>query len=181
MLEGDRRMRQLYEKRQGRELEQLFPQQNVGYMMMRGKEIFREAPRAMAECLDVLRRQACLSYDELAYIIPHQANSRITNRLGDILISEYGWPETTKEKLVDNFCFYGNVSNASLGFALAGLLHQDQLQGSEWIALPAVGGGMNYGCWLLRYHPLKFPAEIGEKYLFKEFSLPKSGQLHDRC
>jgi 3-oxoacyl-[acyl-carrier-protein] synthase-3 len=23
------------------------------------------------------------------------------------------------------------------------------------MALPAVGGGMNYGCWLLRYHELK--------------------------
>ncbi len=157
MLEGDRRMGHLYREGQGAELTQMLSQQNIGYMMMNGKEIFREAPRAMAECLDVLCRHARLSHDELAHIVPHQANSRITNRLGELLINEYGWPATTKKKLVDNFRSYGNLSNASIGFALVGLLYQDRLHDGEWIALPAVGGGMNYGCWLLRYHALKCP------------------------
>jgi 3-oxoacyl-[acyl-carrier-protein] synthase III len=157
MLEGDRQMKQLYKEGRSAELTQMLSQQNIGYMMMNGKEIFREAPRAMAECLDVLRRHASLDHDELAHIVPHQANSRITNRLGELLINEYGWPATTKEKLVDNFRAYGNLSNASIGFALVELLHQDRLHDGEWIALPAVGGGMNYGCWLLRYHALKYP------------------------
>ncbi len=157
MLEGDRKMGQLYRERQGAELTPMFLQQNIGYLVMNGKEIFREAPRAMAECLDVLYRHAGLSYDELAHIVPHQANSRMTHRLGELLISEHGWPATTREKLVDNFRSYGNLSNASIGFALVGLLRQNQLHDGEWIALPAVGGGMNYGCWLVRYHALKYP------------------------
>lgn len=157
MVEGDRKMRQLYRDGQGAELAHMLSQQTIGYMMMNGKEIFREAPRAMAECLDVLCQHAHLPQNDLAHIVPHQANSRITNRLGDLLIHEYGWPATTKEKLVDNFRTYGNLSNASIGFALAGLLRQQRLYDGEWIALPAVGGGMNYGCWLLRYHALKYP------------------------
>ena len=58
------------------------------------------------------------------------------------------------EKLVDNFRYYGNLSNASIATALVELLRQDRLYEGQWMALPAVGGGMNYGCWLLRYHNL---------------------------
>ena len=74
--------------------------------------------------------------------------------MGELLIHDYGWPETTMEKLADNFRYYGNLSNASIALALTELLRQGRLHDSEWVALPAVGGGMNYGCWLMRYHTL---------------------------
>ena len=127
----------------------------VGYTKMNGKEVFREAPRAMAESVDVLCRHAGLGYDDLAYIVPHQANSRITRRMGELLINAYGWPPSTMDKLVDNFRNYGNLSNASIATALVELLRHGNLKEGDWIALPAVGGGMNYGCWLLRFHELK--------------------------
>ena len=59
------------------------------------------------------------------------------------------------DKLVDNFRYYGNLSNASIALALVELLRKGRLKDGQWMALPAVGGGMNYGCWLLRYHDLK--------------------------
>jgi len=59
------------------------------------------------------------------------------------------------DKLVDNFRYYGNLSNASIATALVELLRQGRLQEGQWMALPAVGGGMNYGCWLLRFHEFK--------------------------
>ena len=155
MAEVDLQIRQLYKEGKGKELSQLLSQYMVGYTKMNGKEVFREAPRAMAESLDALMRHAQLSYDELTHIVPHQANSRITRRMGDLLINEYGWPSSTMEKLVDNFRYYGNLSNASIGTALIELLRQDRLHEGQWMALPAVGGGMNYGCWLLRYHTLQ--------------------------
>ena len=31
----------------------------------------------------------------------------------------------------------------------------DLIDREQWMALPAVGGGMNYGCWLLRFHELQ--------------------------
>ncbi len=157
MAEVDMKMRQLYKTGQGAELNQMLSQYMVGYAKMNGKEVFREAPRAMAESVDALCRHAGLSYNELSHIVPHQANSRITRRMGELLINDYGWPTATMEKLVDNFRCYGNLSNASIGTALRELLHHEQLRDGEWMALPAVGGGMNYGCWLLRYHALKHP------------------------
>jgi 3-oxoacyl-[acyl-carrier-protein] synthase III len=152
MAEVDLHMRQLYQTGQGVELNKVLAQYHIGYTKMNGREVFREAPRAMAESLDAVCRHAGLCYDDLAFIIPHQANSRITRRLGDLLIHQFGWPETTMEKLVDNFRYYGNLSNASIATALVELIRQRKIHDGQWMALPAVGGGMNYGCWLLRFH-----------------------------
>ncbi|GCF09863.1 3-oxoacyl-ACP synthase III family protein [Dictyobacter arantiisoli] len=155
MAEIDLKIRQLYSEGRGQELSQLLSQYMVGYTRMNGKEVYREAPRAMAECVDALCRHAGIKPADLAYIIPHQANSRITRRLGDLLIHDFGWPEDTLDKLVDNFRYYGNLSNASIALALTEMLRQGRIQDGQWLALPAVGGGLNYGCWLLRYHDLK--------------------------
>jgi len=154
MAEVDLKMRQLYEAGKGEELNKILSMYHVGYTKMNGKDVYREAPRAMAEAVDALCRHAALAHDELSHIVPHQANSRITRRMGELLINDYGWPRSTMEKLVDNFRYYGNLSNASIATALVELLRQGRLHDGQWIALPAVGGGMNYGCWLLRYHAL---------------------------
>jgi 3-oxoacyl-[acyl-carrier-protein] synthase-3 len=154
MAEVDMKMRELYQAGKGAELNKMLSQYMVGYTKMNGKEVFREAPRAMAESVDVLCRHAGLSYNDLAHIVPHQANSRITRRMGELLIHDYGWPSSTMDKLADNFRYYGNLSNASIAAALVELLRQGCLHEGQWMALPAVGGGMNYGCWLLRFHEL---------------------------
>ncbi|HJT58561.1 MAG TPA: 3-oxoacyl-ACP synthase III family protein, partial [Ktedonobacteraceae bacterium] len=155
MAEVDLKIQQLYDAGNGKELNKVLSQYLVGYTKMNGKEVYREAPRAMAESVDALCRHADLHYDELTHIVPHQANSRITRRMGELLINDYGWPSSTMDKLVDNFRYYGNLSNASIATALVELLRQGRLRDGDWMALPAVGGGMNYGCWLLRYHDLK--------------------------
>lgn len=155
MAEVDLKIRQLYSEGRGEELSKLLSQYMVGYAKMNGKEVYREAPRAMAECVDALCRHAGLSPDELAHIVPHQANSRITRRMGELLIHDFGWPDSIMTKLADNFRYYGNMSNASIGLALVELLRQERLQAGQWLALPAVGGGLNYGCWLVRFHGLK--------------------------
>jgi len=160
MAEVDMKIRQLYKDGRREELNQIFSQYLVGYAKMNGKEVYREAPRAMAECVDALCRHASLSPDELSHIVPHQANSRITRRLGELLINDYGWPQATMEKLADHYRYYGNLSNASIGMALIEMLRLDHLHEGQWMALPAVGGGMNYGCWLLRYHGLKNPDAV---------------------
>ncbi len=160
MAEIDIKIRQLYKEGKGKELNKVLSQYLVGYTKMNGKEVFREAPRAMAEAVDAVCRHAGLHADELTHIVPHQANSRITRRLGELLINDYGWPPSTLSKLADNFRRYGNLSNASIATALVELLRQGMLHEGEWMALPAVGGGMNYGCWLLRFHELKNPDAV---------------------
>ncbi|GCE11214.1 3-oxoacyl-ACP synthase III family protein [Tengunoibacter tsumagoiensis] len=155
MAEVDTQIQRLYQAGQGEALNKLLAQYMVGYTKMNGKDVYREAPRAMAESIDALLRHSGLSYDNIAHIVPHQANSRITHRLGDLLIHDYGWPESTMDKLADNFRYYGNLSNASVATAIVELIRQDKLKDGQWLALAAVGGGLNYGCWLVRYHQFK--------------------------
>ena len=155
MAEVDTKMRRLFQEGNGQELNSLLTQHLIGYTKMNGKEVYREGPRAMAESLDALVRHAQLGYADIAHIVPHQANSRITKRLGELLVNDYDWPTSTMEKLVDNFRFYGNLSNASIATALVELLRKERLHDGEWLALTAVGGGLNYGCWLMRFHSLK--------------------------
>lgn len=154
MAEIDMKILQLYHEGRGAEVNQLLAQPMIGYTKMNGKEVYREAPRAMAECVEVLRRHAGLSPDDITHIVPHQANSRITRRLGDLLVNDHGWPQSTMEKLADHFRYYGNLSNASIGMALIEMLRQNRLQSGQWMALTAVGGGLQYGCWLVRYYDL---------------------------
>ncbi len=151
MAEIDGKILELYHAGRGEEANQLLTQYLVGYARMNGKEVYREAPRAMAECADALCRHAQIAPDDVAHIIPHQPNSRIIRRLGELLIHDYGWPDTTMTKLADHFRFYGNISNASIGMAFAETLRLGRLQKGQWIVLPAAGGGMHYGGWLLRY------------------------------
>src|SRR5579863_535271 len=106
MAEVDLKIQQLFQEGKGKELSKVLSQYLVGYTKMNGKDVYREAPRAMAESVDALCRHAQLSPDELSHIVPHQANSRITKRLGELLINDYGWPRSTMGKLADNFRCY---------------------------------------------------------------------------
>jgi 3-oxoacyl-[acyl-carrier-protein] synthase III len=151
MAEVDGKILQLYHAGRGAEASELLSQYLVGYARMNGKEVYREAPRAMAECADALCRHAQLDPAEIAQIIPHQPNSRIIQRLGDLLIHDYAWPQNTMGTLADHFRYHGNLSNASIGMALAETLRLGRLHKGDWMVLPAAGGGMHYGGWLLRY------------------------------
>ncbi len=155
MAEIDSHIARSFQEGRMQEVEQYLSKDLVGYVHMNGARVYLEAPRAMAECVDALCRQARLSPDELAHIIPHQANSRITRRIGELLIRDYGWPDTIMARLADHIRTYGNLSNASIGMALIETLRSGSLLPGQWIALPAVGGGMHYGCWLLRYQGIK--------------------------
>lgn len=160
MAETDSKILQLYRAGQGEEASQVLAQYLVGYARMNGKEVYREAPRAMAECADALCRHAQIAPADVAHIVPHQPNSRIIQRLGDLLIRDYGWPANTMEKLADHFRYYGNLSNASIGMALVETLRLGRLQKGQWIVLPAAGGGMHYGAWLLRYQGFLHPEMV---------------------
>ena len=155
MAEEDMRILNLYKQGKGAEVGQVLTGFLVGYAKMNGKDVFRIAPRAMAECIDALCRHAALPFDEVAHIIPHQANSRIIHRVGEVLVREFGWPPSTMEKLVDEVRYYGNLSNVSVATALVELLHKGKLHDGQWIAAAAVGAGLHYGGLLWRYHAFK--------------------------
>lgn len=155
MAEEDMRIQRLYEQGESAQANAILARFLVGYAKMNGKDVFRVAPRAMAECIDALARHAALPLEDVGHIIPHQANARIIHRMGEILVREYGWPPATMEKLAIEFRYHGNISNVSVATALVELLHRDELHDGQWIAAAAVGAGLHYGGMLWRHHDFK--------------------------
>lgn len=125
-------------------LEELLHADKCGYIRMKGRELFRFAVRAMEEaCREVLTR-AGVKAEEVALVVPHQANVRIINALAEKL----GIPQ---EKVFVNIQKYGNTSAASIPIALHEAIYDGKIKRGDLILLTAMGGGLTWGAMLLRY------------------------------
>ena len=56
-----------------------------GYIFMEGREVFRKAVRATVESAERVLKQADVTAEEIALFIPHQANIRIIDAMGQRL------------------------------------------------------------------------------------------------
>ncbi|MBE7045345.1 MAG: ketoacyl-ACP synthase III [Ruminococcaceae bacterium] len=119
-------------------------EETVPYVMMKGQETFKFAVGAM--CRDVLEvmEDAGISKEELAYIIPHQANQRILDFAGKRL----GIP---MEKIFMNIDRLGNTSSASIPIAIDELNRNGQLKKGDLVVLTAFGGGLSSAACVIRW------------------------------
>ncbi|MHB1733054.1 MAG: beta-ketoacyl-ACP synthase III, partial [Ferrimicrobium acidiphilum] len=83
-----------------------------GYMYMEGQEVFKRAVRAMLDSAQRALKQAGVSGDDVALLVPHQANLRIIQAANDRL----GIPMTRTAIVLDKT---GNTSSGSIPLALA--------------------------------------------------------------
>lgn len=113
------------------------------YIHMKGDGVFKHAVRAMASASTQVLKQAGYTLDDVALMIPHQANIRIIDSIRERL-------GLAKEKVFVNIDRYGNTSSATIPIALSeakskGLFHEGDL-----ILLAAFGGGFTWGSVLFR-------------------------------
>ncbi len=113
------------------------------YIHMKGDGVFKHAVRAMASASIQVLEQAGYTLDDVALMIPHQANIRIIDSIRERL-------GLAKEKVFVNIDRYGNTSSATIPIALSeakskGLFHEGDL-----ILLAAFGGGFTWGSVLFR-------------------------------
>ncbi len=115
-----------------------------GYIKMKGRELFKVAVRNMEEACREVLNTAGVSPEEVALVIPHQANVRIINALAEKL----GIP---RERVYVNIDRYGNTSAASIPIALHEAIEQGRLKRGDLVLMTAMGGGLTWGSALLRY------------------------------
>ncbi|EDP75420.1 beta-ketoacyl-ACP synthase III [Hydrogenivirga sp. 128-5-R1-1] len=115
-----------------------------GYIKMKGRELFKVAVRNMEEACREVLNAAEVSPEEVALVIPHQANVRIINALAEKL----GIP---RERVYVNIDRYGNTSAASIPIALHEAVEQGRLRRGDLVLMTAMGGGLTWGATLLRY------------------------------
>jgi 3-oxoacyl-[acyl-carrier-protein] synthase III len=112
------------------------------YAEMDGPFIFRRAVTGMAaaakECLAAMK----LTLDDLAYILPHQANLRICESLASVL-------RLPREKLLSNIQRVGNTTAASIPILLSETMAGGKIRPGDRVLLLAFGSGLTWGATLL--------------------------------
>lgn len=116
----------------------------IGHVRMEGQEVFRHAVQKLADAIDAALARNGLSASDVDWLIPHQANRRIINRMGKKL----GLPE---EKIVVTIDRHANTSAASIPLALAEAKADGRIKPGDLLLMEAIGGGLSWGSALLRW------------------------------
>jgi len=114
------------------------------YLKMAGKEVFKYAVNAMLDASNQVLKKASMKIDQVNLIIPHQANMRIIQAIGERL----GAPP---EKYFVNLDRYGNMSAASIPVALDEAVQKGLIKRHDIILLVAFGGGFTWGGMLMEW------------------------------
>lgn len=115
-----------------------------GFIQMDGKEVFRRAVRIMVDSGEKSLRQAGITADQLALVVPHQANLRIIQAACDRL----GIP---MEKAATVLAHTGNTSSASIPLALGDALDAGRVKQGDLVLLVGFGAGMTAASAVLRW------------------------------
>ena len=114
------------------------------YLRQNGRVVFRYAVSRMAECVETLLRRNGLGADDLAMVVPHQANQRILDATADRL----GLPHERMASVLGRF---GNTTAATLPLALEDAVRAGRIGRGDLVVLVAVGAGFTTGASLLRW------------------------------
>lgn len=112
------------------------PVASDGFITMDGLKVYESAVRKMPEILLRACAEAGVSVDELALVIPHQANQRIIDAIRVRM-------KLGHERIYSNFRNFGNTSSSSIPLCLDETLATRAA--GERIGLTAFGGGFTWG------------------------------------
>ena len=125
-------------------LEPLFYAEVGDYMRMDGKEVFRKAVRIMVDSANTTLEHAGVTADDVALIVPHQANVRIIQAACDRL----GIGIDRAAVVLDRV---GNTSSASIPLALVDAIDAGRVHDGDLILLVGFGAGMTAASALIRW------------------------------
>jgi 3-oxoacyl-[acyl-carrier-protein] synthase III len=122
--------------------------ENVGQQLntikMQGKETYKQAVTAMSGAADRVLEAAGLKYDDIACVIPHQANIRIIEAIAKRL-------DLPMARVIVTINTQGNTSAASVPLALDTGIRDGRVKRGQLLLLEAFGGGFTWGSALIRY------------------------------
>lgn len=112
------------------------------FVFQEGKSVFKFAVSNMADVSAKIMEQNNLKSDDIAWLVPHQANLRII----DATARRMG---LDKSKVMINIEKYGNTTNATIPLCL--WEWEDQLRKGDNLVLSAFGGGFTWGAIYLKW------------------------------
>lgn len=114
-----------------------------GHLVMNGREVFRQAVGLLSAAVGEALAANQLTVEDIAWLVPHQANRRIIDGVGKRL----GLPPERVVMTVDQ---HANTSAASIPLALWVAMQDGRIKPGQLILLEALGGGLTWGSALLR-------------------------------
>lgn len=114
---------------------------------MDGKQVFRFATNVIASSIEETLTRAELTLDEISLIIPHQANTRITEAAAKKM-------KVPVDKFYMNIERVGNTSAASIPIALCEAIREGRLRPNDNVALVGFGGGLTWASTVVKWDVL---------------------------
>ena len=112
------------------------------YVFQDGQPVFKSAVKNMADVSEEIMRRNNLSSNDVAWLVPHQANKRII----DATARRMGVGD---EKVMLNIEKYGNTTAATIPLCLWD--YEERLNKGDNIILAAFGGGFTWGSIYLKW------------------------------
>jgi 3-oxoacyl-[acyl-carrier-protein] synthase-3 len=112
-------------------------------IVMKGQDVFREAVTRMGRASKQVLKDAGLTIDDVALVVPHQANLRILRALQKQL-------EVPDDRLAINIQRYGNTGSASVPLALWEAREQGRVGPGDLVLMVAFGAGFHWAAMVAR-------------------------------
>jgi len=119
-------------------------EKRMHYVHQDGSQVFKYAVRRMVDLAEGLLARNRFSTDDLALIVPHQANLRIIRAMQERL-------GVDDSKVMVNIDRYGNTTAATVPLGLCDAVSQGRLHKGDLVMLVSVGAGYTSGAMLLRW------------------------------
>ena len=117
---------------------------NLQYIHMNGGEVFKFAVKAMCNATKQVLDDAGLKQEDIDFLVPHQANTRIIESAAKRL-------KLPLEKVVVTVDRYGNNSTASVPLALEEAVKDGRIKDGHNIVLVGFGAGLTWGAVAIRW------------------------------
>ena len=114
------------------------------YLRMSGRETYKSAVQAMYKAAREALRRCELDISQIKCIIPHQANRRIIDAVGERLGAKPGQMFVNLER-------YGNTSAASVAIALDEAVAAGKIQRGDLVLLVVFGAGLTWGAAVIEW------------------------------
>ena len=112
------------------------------YVYQEGQTVFKFAVKNMADVAHQIMVRNNLTANDIAWLVPHQANKRI-------IAATYERMELPEEKVMMNIERYGNTTNGTLPLCLWD--YEKKLKKGDNIVLAAFGGGFTWGATYIKW------------------------------
>lgn len=113
-------------------------------LAMLGKEVFKHAVTRMKQSAEKVIERSNLTPDDIALVIPHQANLRIIDAIADRLA-------VPKDRVFTNLQHYGNTSAAAVAIALDEANRSGAIKKGEHAVLVVFGAGLTWAAAAVRW------------------------------